>query len=138
MQRPQLLALKFSVLLAAFAAAQSYADTKWELIASTSLGKTYIDRKTLGINGPLRKVFQLEEVDGPAHMGIRSVIAHAEYDCANRKMRFLDFISYGGSMGAGEQISRRQSPSPFGPWGGVLPPSSEPGVTLDSICAVKK
>jgi hypothetical protein len=138
MQKPQLFALKFSILVAAFAATPSYAATAWELIASTSLAKSYIDRKTLDINGPLRRVLQLEEFIGPAVMGIRSVIAHAEYDCENRKMRLLDFTSYGGSMGTGEQISRRQLPSPYGPWSGVLSPNSEPGVTLDLMCSVKK
>lgn len=138
MQKPQLFALMFSALIAASVATPSYASTNWELIASTSLAKSYIDRKTLNINGSLRKVLQLEEFLGPPAMGIRSVIAHAEYDCANRRMRLLDFISYGGPMGTGEQISRRQPPSPYGPWGGVLSPNSEPGVTLDSVCSVKK
>jgi len=138
MDNPQLFALKFFILLAAAVGTPSYAATAWELIASTSLVKSYIDRNTLDINGPLRRVLQLQDYPGPPVMGVRSVIAHAEYDCANRRMRLLHFVSYGGPMGTGQQINRRQPPSPYGPWGGVLSPSSDPGVTLDAMCAAKK
>ena len=126
--------LTYVFMLASLLASPSHAASTWELAASSPQAKVFIDRQTIEIDGNSRRVLQLQEFATRTEMGFKSVVGHTEYDCATRQVRLLDFVSYEGSMGAGEQVARLRSPQP---WAKVQTKSIF-GLTLKSLCSAKQ
>ncbi len=76
---------------------------EWTYFDGDTETRHYIDIGTLTKNGKSRKVWVMYDLNVPKN-GYSSVISKAEFDCKERRYRWLTLTSYFGPMGSGRAI----------------------------------
>jgi len=110
-----------------FPSISSNAVAEWvEVSRSIEYGVAlYADPATIRKSGNMATMWELMdsktagEGPGPGNKFIHSLVSQAEYDCKDKRIRFLDFIGFSENMGKGELIESEIMP--ISEWKLILP-----------------
>lgn len=122
---------KNGLLLAVALLAAAPAWAEWEEVTRAHDGTVrYADFSTARINGNLRRIWTLSAYAQPSSSGDLSHKALEEFDCQEGRGRFLQFISFKGSMGSGGVGTMKSLQTP---WNYPAPRSSS-GWVMKLLC----
>lgn len=102
---------------------------EWSEIVETSGANIYMDMATLQIDDDAARVWVLNDLKQPMAEGVKSLKFLYEYDCRQRRARWLQAYAYSQPMGLGAPLSISGS----SPWGFPVPDSRQ-GITLEIVC----
>ena len=113
--------LKKSLCLAALIYAGA-AQAQWLPVAPAESGvQFFIDATSIRRTAGMTKVWELMNTDKADGEGVRSSRFQVEYDCAGKRSRGLEMLTFGQAMAAGQPL-RTMGPDPDG-WEAVPPDS---------------
>jgi hypothetical protein len=115
--------------LIALAAAPGWAD--WVKVDETDTGTYYIDPTTVRKNGQFRKVWQVQDLKQRAKSGEMSQRVLWEFDCNEKRFRFLSFSTHFEPKATGKTLV---SEGDTDNWDAV-PPDTAAETVLKFICA---
>ena len=108
------------VLLMALLLSALQAGAEWVWYAVNSDGDTvfYYDPATVKRNGPMRRVWVIQDIKQPDSNGVRSRRGFEEHDCTEGRWRLLSTSTHTQPMAGGQVISSRSS---TGEWTYIAP-----------------
>ena len=113
--------LKKSLCLAALICVGA-AQAQWVPVAPAESGvQFFIDPTSIQNTAGMAKVWELINTDKADGEGVRSSRFQVEYDCAGKRSRGLEMLTFGQAMAAGQPL-RTMGPDPDG-WE-TVPPNS--------------
>lgn len=89
-------------LLLLLAAAPACAD--WMKVGESDEAVIYIDPSTIERNGPIRRLWAMQEVRQIGPDGVASIRSFEEYDCTDRKFRYLSISAYAAPRAEGQVL----------------------------------
>lgn len=103
----------------------------WVAIGKSYGFVQYVDPTTVRKDGNFRRVWQVQDLEARTQNGELSHRALAEYDCKERRARYLSATSHSGPMASGQTIVSMNNPTP---WHDVPPGTISEG-NLQFVCA---
>ena len=96
------------------------AQAQWVPVAPAESGvQFFIDPTSIQKTAGMAKVWELINTDKADGEGVRSSRFQVEYDCAGKRSRGLEMLTFGQAMAAGQPL-RTMGPDPDG-WEAVPP-----------------
>jgi hypothetical protein len=89
-------------LLLLLAAAPACAE--WMKVGESDDAFIYIDPATIEKNGPIRRLWAMQEIRQIGPDGVGSIRSFEEYDCADRKFRYLSISAYAAPRAEGQVL----------------------------------
>lgn len=86
-----------------FAASPAWAE--WVAVGRTDAAVHYVDPATVRMDGGLRRVWAMQDMVEASAEGVRSIRALQEYDCAERRFRYLSIAAHSGPMAGGWMLA---------------------------------
>jgi len=108
------------------------AAAEWVAVAKTDVTATYIDPATISRNGALRRVWQIADLTQSEADGTKSRRTLYEYDCKERRFRFLSISTHSGPMASGRVL---WSDNTTREWNSTAPDTRFEGI-LNIVCAL--
>lgn len=109
-----------------------HALAEWVLVATTDVTATYIDPATISRNGTTRRVWQIADLAQSEADGTKSRRTYYEYDCKERRFRFLSVSTHSGNMASGRILWSDSTPRE---WNYSAPDTRFEGI-LNIVCAL--
>ena len=98
---------------------------EWIEVYATDLGISYIDPSTIRKEGNLRTAWTIQNYKQRDKAGAISTRTTEEFDCKNKRYKFLAFTRYTEPMAKGKTVSSIERP---GEWDEIPPNSAAEGV----------
>ena len=107
---------------------------EWEMLGETDTAVHYLDLATIGTDGSLRRVWELQDLKLRLPNGERSRRTLFEYDCKEKRFRTISMSAFPGQMANGEILLIGSDPRSSGDWQ-IVPPGTVAQVALRLLCA---
>lgn len=121
--------MRIVLCLLALIAAPAWAD--WVKLGEVDNLTHYIDFTTIRKNGPLRRVWTLDDLDGGTLNGKMSNLLLREYDCKEERHRILSLAAFSEPMAKGKRLFLDEEPSKWS----YIPPNSYSASIIKIVCA---
>ena len=114
--------------------ASAPAWAEWTKVGETAGSVHYLDAATIGKDGNLRRVWEIQDLKARLPSGEVSRRAMSEYDCAEQRFRMLSVSSFMGLMSTGEILLTGSDPESLRKWQSI-PQGTIAQATLKLVCA---
>lgn len=94
--------MKFKPRIAAVLLALSVpASAEWTYVDRSDGYERYVERETIQRNGPLARIWEVDDIAVPDKLGVKSLRSSTEYDCEKRQYRVMYLSGHSEHMTQG-------------------------------------